>query len=98
MDPPEAAQGRYFLVHLRVVLHRARAERVKGGVDRPILLREPRVVAYDVELAYFRQFKVIALERRISSLNEDQANRRRDDEIVRLLRGDEQRTVGDDEN
>ncbi len=40
----------------------------------------------------------IALERRISSLNEDQANRRRDDEIVRLLRGDEQRTVGDDED
>ena len=38
----------------------------------------------------------IALERRISSLNEDQANRRRDDEIVRLLRGDEQRTVSDE--
>jgi hypothetical protein len=38
----------------------------------------------------------IELERRISSLNEDQANRRRDDEIVRLLRGDEQRIVGDD--
>ena len=38
----------------------------------------------------------IDLERRISSLNEDQANRRRDDEIVRLLRGDEQRIVGDD--
>ncbi len=38
----------------------------------------------------------IDLERRISLLNEDQANRRRDDEIVRLLRGDEQRIVGDD--
>ena len=38
----------------------------------------------------------VALERRVSLLNEDQANRRRDDEIVRLLRGDEQRTVGDD--
>lgn len=35
-----------------------------------------------------------ALERRVSSLNEYQANRRRDDEIVRLLRGDEQPTVG----
>jgi FtsZ-interacting cell division protein ZipA len=33
------------------------------------------------------------LERRVSSLNETQANRRRDDEIVRLLRGDEQPTV-----
>lgn len=30
------------------------------------------------------------LERRMASLNEHQANRRRDDEIVRLLRGDEQ--------
>lgn len=35
-----------------------------------------------------------ALERRMASLNERQANRRRDDEIVRLLRGDEQPTVG----
>lgn len=35
-----------------------------------------------------------ALERRISSLNEHQANRRRDDEIVRLLRGDEPRVMG----
>ena len=35
-----------------------------------------------------------ALERRMASLNENQANRRRDDEIVRLLRGDEQRTIG----
>ena len=40
----------------------------------------------------------IALERRISSLNEDQANRRRDDEIVRLLSGDEQRIVGEDQD
>ncbi len=39
----------------------------------------------------------IALERRVSALNEDQANRRRDDEIVRLLSGDEQRVVGDEE-
>ena len=40
----------------------------------------------------------VALERRVSSLNEDQANRRRDDEIVRLLSGDEQRIVGEDED
>ncbi len=39
----------------------------------------------------------IALEKRISILNEGQANRRRDDEIVRLLRGDEQRVIGDDD-
>jgi hypothetical protein len=40
----------------------------------------------------------IALERRVSALNEDQANRRRDDEIVRLLSGDEQRIIGPDED
>lgn len=34
------------------------------------------------------------LERKMAALNENQANRRRDDEIVRLLRGDEQRTLG----
>lgn len=35
-----------------------------------------------------------AYDRRIASLNEGQANRRRDDEIVRLLRGDEQPIAG----
>ncbi|WP_026369230.1 hypothetical protein [Kallotenue papyrolyticum] len=35
----------------------------------------------------------IELERRMAALNERQAFRRRDDEIVRLLRGDEQVTV-----
>lgn len=35
------------------------------------------------------------LERRMASLNERQANRRRDDEIVRLLRGDEQEMAGE---
>ena len=35
-----------------------------------------------------------ALERKMAALNENQANRRRDDEIVRLLRGDEQPTLG----
>ncbi len=40
----------------------------------------------------------IVLERRVAALNEDQANRRRDDEIVRLLRGDEQRTIGENED
>ena len=34
------------------------------------------------------------LERKMAALNENQANRRRDDEIVRLLRGDEQPTLG----
>ncbi len=40
----------------------------------------------------------IAFEKRISSLNEGQANRRRDDEIVRLLSGDDERVVSDDKD
>jgi hypothetical protein len=40
----------------------------------------------------------VAFERRISALNEGQANRRRDDEIVRLLRGQEQPTVDEDDD
>ncbi len=39
----------------------------------------------------------VDFERRISALNQDQANRRRDDEIVRLLRGEEQPIVHDDD-
>ena len=35
----------------------------------------------------------IELERRMAALNERQAFRRRDDEIVRLLRGDAQLTI-----
>ena len=37
-------------------------------------------------------------ERRTALLNEQQANRRRDDEIVRLLRGDEQPIAGERPN
>ncbi len=39
----------------------------------------------------------VAFERRISALNEGQANRRRDDEIVRLVSGQEQPIVNDDD-
>lgn len=38
----------------------------------------------------------VALERRIANLNRNQANRRPDDEIVRLLSGDDARLVGDE--
>ncbi|GAC1386512.1 MAG: hypothetical protein NVS4B8_02280 [Herpetosiphon sp.] len=40
----------------------------------------------------------VAYEKRISRLNQGQANRRRDDEIVRLLRGDERRVIGEDQD
>ncbi len=48
-------QGREPLVPLRVVLHRARPERVEVRVDRHVQRREVRVVPDDVELAQFGQ-------------------------------------------
>ena len=51
MDVGEARQPRHLLVEARVVLHRARAERVEAGVDRVVLLRQPREVAHRLRLA-----------------------------------------------
>ncbi len=39
----------------------------------------------------------IALEKRMTRLNDGQANRRRDEDIVRLLSGDDNRIIGEDE-
>ena len=50
MHGREARQARDRLVHLRVVLHRARAERVEARVDAVVPLREAREVAHHVEL------------------------------------------------
>ena len=47
----EARQRRDALVDLRVVLHRARAERVEVRVDREVQLREAHEVAHQLELA-----------------------------------------------
>ena len=44
-------QPRQLLVEPRVVLHRARAERVEAAVDRVILLRQPGEMAHDLRLA-----------------------------------------------
>ena len=43
------------VVHLRVVLHRAGAERIHPGIDRIVQLREVRVVAHDLRLRQLRQ-------------------------------------------
>ena len=50
-----ARQRRQPLVQLRVVLHRARAERVEALVEVEVLGRERRVVAHDLGLGHLRQ-------------------------------------------
>ena len=50
MDVAEARQPRHLLVEARVVLHRARAERIDAGVDGVVLLAEAHVVAHRLRL------------------------------------------------
>ena len=47
----ETRQPRHLLVEPRVVLHRARAERVEAAVDRVILLRQAGEMAHHLRLA-----------------------------------------------
>src|SRR5882762_1983384 len=55
MQIGETRQPRHLLVEPRVVLHRARAERVKAAIDRVILLRQAGKMAHDLRLAKPRQ-------------------------------------------
>src|SRR5256885_12676132 len=63
MQPRMARQRGDPLVHLRVVLHRARPERVEAGVEIEVLLGEPVVVAHDLGLGYLRQSGRLAPDR-----------------------------------
>jgi hypothetical protein len=57
-------EGRDAVVHLRVVLHRAGAERVHPRVDRVVQLREMRVMPHDLGLGELRQTqRCLSLER-----------------------------------
>ena len=55
MEVGETGQPRQLLVEARVVLHRARAERVEPAVDRVVLLRQPGEMAHHLRLAEARQ-------------------------------------------
>src|ERR1700749_2980875 len=55
MQRRETRQPRRLLIETRIVFHRAGAERIDAGVDRIVLLREPRVMADDLRLAQPRQ-------------------------------------------
>ena len=51
----EAGQAGHLVVELRVVLHRARAQRVEAQVDGVVQLREPGVVAHHLRLGELGQ-------------------------------------------
>ena len=53
----------------RVVLHRARAQRVKLRIDRKILLRQARVVPHGLQLRRFRQARLV-VRRNCSGIDE----------------------------
>ncbi len=55
MEVGEAREPRQLLVQARVVLHRARAQRIERQVDGVILLRQPHVVAQGLRLRQPRQ-------------------------------------------
>ena len=65
MQVGEARQRREPLVPLRVVLHRARAERIEVGVDRSCASRAVEV-AHDLQLGDLRQRRRLASRRRRS--------------------------------
>jgi hypothetical protein len=50
MEIGEARQARHLLIEARVVLHRARAERIEPGVDRIIVARQSHVMAHRLRL------------------------------------------------
>ena len=61
----EARQQRHRVTDTRVVLHRARTQRIEVRVDREVLLRQARVVTDHLQLRYFGQsWRVVTAERR----------------------------------
>ena len=61
MQRGEAGDARRHLVHLRVILHGARAERVEAGVDAVVQLRQAHVVAHQVDLGHLGHRQIGAL-------------------------------------
>ena len=55
MKRSEYLVGSNLLVDLRIVLHRAGAQRIESGIDAEIHLAEHSIVAHHVRLAHFRK-------------------------------------------
>ena len=71
-------QRRHPLVELRVVLHRARAERVEAGVEVEVALREAVVVAHDLGLGDLGQpRRLLAAQARMAAARRAGARARR---------------------
>jgi len=60
MEILETRQRRHRFVNARVVLHRARAQRIEAEIDRERAMRETRVVPHDVEFAVIGKREVAA--------------------------------------
>ena len=95
-----ARQRRDALVQLRVVLHRARAERVEAGVEVEVALAQAVVVAHQLRLADLRESRRLrAPQARRQQLVErtlGHVERGRDERATARLRAlvDRQRVVG----
>src|SRR5688500_3933250 len=60
MAAEELRQHRERITGARVVLHRARAERIEMRVDGEVQLRQPSEVTHGLELGHFRQSRTLA--------------------------------------
>src|SRR5882757_7258090 len=89
MQVREARQRDDALVDARVVLHRARAQRVEAGVDPEVALRELREVADELELVNLGKPRRLGAPQLLRNLRGRQAvvvrNRRRTTATLRLL-------------
>ena len=89
MEVREARQGDDALVDARVVLHRARAERVEAGVDPEVALRELGEVADELELVHLGKSRRLGAPQLLGNLRRGQAlvarDRRRTAPALRLL-------------
>ena len=88
VQPGVARQRRDPLVQLRVVLHRARAERVEAGVEVEVALGQAVVVAHDLGLGHLGQARRLGA----SELGRQQLVERALGDVER--RGDERPAAG----
>ena len=61
--PRPCLEPRHGFIHARVVLHRARAQRIHAQIDRVVPRRKPREVADDLDLAQLRHDAQIGTRR-----------------------------------
>jgi hypothetical protein len=83
----QSHQPRHVLIHARVVLHGARAQRIHAVVHGIVPRRDARVVADDLDLAYFRHIAQVftrVIAEQLGRINLRHVERR---QLVALLAG-----------